>query len=738
MTLEKDSLLLNRYRIVDVLGQGGMGSVYRAIDENLGVHVALKENLFTTDEYSRQFRLEAVILANLRHPNLPRVSDHIVLGDEGQYLVMDFIEGEDLRYRMERLGMLSEDDAVYIGAAICDALLYLHTRKPPILHRDIKPGNVKITPDGHIYLVDFGLAKVYQSASQATTTGARAMTPGYSPPEQYGTARTDPRTDIYSLGATLYAALTGVIPEDGLARAMDNAQLTPLRKRNPKVSKKLAVAIEKAMAVDPSDRFQRADEFKKALLGAKSKTQQVTGSYTVVPPPPDTVPPASLNEPGEENEDLAVEEKQSPNKPPRGPVPPEKNGLEDQPFISPLKRQKERERKRRLATIRFFFVLLLLVVIVIPFIAPGILPANMRGMLPFLPQPATQTPTATLTLVPTETLEPTLLPTDTPTDIPSPTATLTLAPTNTLIPLTDTITPTPAPSTQLGGGSGQIAFASARTGVPQIYLVDVAGENAVQITDTPNGACQPSWSPDGMRLVFTSPCKGTDDIYYNSSIFVVNVDGTGQAPIAASPGGNFDPDWSPDGQSILFTSLRTGQMEIFSVNVSDPTQVTQITNAGKAIEARYPAWSHDGSRIVYSVRRFNVYQIWIMNADGTDPKQIVRSGVAYTDYQPAWSPDGSLIIFDQRCATTFCNPYLMSFSANNLEEVDPKRMQLNLVTIENVNFSPDGFYLAYESIQDTDNLDIFLMTVAGGDRVRLTTDKGLDFHPAWRPAVATP
>src|SRR5512141_492076 len=283
MTLERGTLLHKRYRIVEILVQGGMGSVYPAVDENLGVDVAVKENLFTTDEYARQFRLEAVILASLRHPNLPRVTDHFVIGDQGQYLVMDYIEGEDLRQRMERVGNITEDEAILIGAAICDALAYLHTRKPPILHRDLKPGNVKIAPDGHIFLVDFGLAKVLHG-SQATTTGARAMTPGYSPPEQYGTARTDPRTDIYSLGATLYAALSGIIPEDGLARAMENTQLTPLRKRNEKVSRRLAAAIEKAMSVDPADRYQTAEEFKKALLAAKSRGERPTGEFTVTPP----------------------------------------------------------------------------------------------------------------------------------------------------------------------------------------------------------------------------------------------------------------------------------------------------------------------------------------------------------------------------------------------------------------------------------------------------------------------
>jgi serine/threonine protein kinase len=275
MTLERGYLLNKRYRIVEILGQGGMAAVYRAVDENLGVEVAVKENLFTTEEYARQFRREAVILANLRHPNLPRVTDHFVVEQQGQYLVMDYIEGEDLRQRMDRLGPLPDQEVVILGVAICDALKYMHTRKPMVLHRDIKPGNVKITPSGHIFLVDFGLAKVVQGR-QATTTGARAMTPGYSPPEQYGTARTDHRTDIYSLGATLYSALTDAIPEDGLARAMDQAVLTPLAKRNPKTMRRLATTIEKAMAVRPEDRYQSADEFQEDLLESRSTTRKKT------------------------------------------------------------------------------------------------------------------------------------------------------------------------------------------------------------------------------------------------------------------------------------------------------------------------------------------------------------------------------------------------------------------------------------------------------------------------------
>ncbi|TET81783.1 MAG: hypothetical protein E3J37_08575, partial [Anaerolineales bacterium] len=131
MPLQPGMILKNRYRIECALGQGGMGAVYDAYDINLGVKVAVKENLFTTEEFARQFRREATILASLRHPNLPRVTDHFVIEGEGQYLVMDFIEGVDLRERLESEGSISEEEALPWFLAISDAITYLHSRKPP-------------------------------------------------------------------------------------------------------------------------------------------------------------------------------------------------------------------------------------------------------------------------------------------------------------------------------------------------------------------------------------------------------------------------------------------------------------------------------------------------------------------------------------------------------------------------------------------------------------------------------
>ena len=177
MTLNPGDILNNRYRMVKMLGQGGFGAVYRAWDLNLETPRAIKENLETSPEAQRQFKREAQILDKLSHPNLTKVIDHFILPGQGQYLVMEFVEGKDLQEMLNAAGgPLPAEKVLPWISQICDALDYLHSHEPSIIHRDVKPANIKITPQGKAMLVDFGIAKVYD-ADVKTTIGARALTP---------------------------------------------------------------------------------------------------------------------------------------------------------------------------------------------------------------------------------------------------------------------------------------------------------------------------------------------------------------------------------------------------------------------------------------------------------------------------------------------------------------------------------------------------------------------------------
>lgn len=274
MTLSPGHILNNRYHIEALLGQGGFGAVYKARDANLDKLVAVKENLDISQEAQRQFLREATVLANLSHPNLPRVTDHFIIPDQGQYLVMDFIEGDDLQRTVEKDGALDPSRAAHYIAQVMDALIYLHGRTPPVLHRDIKPANIKITPEGKAVLVDFGLVKLYDSHTK-TTMGARAITPGYSPPEQYGQGSTDVRSDIYALGATFYMLVTGVNPPESVQRVAGDT-LRPAHLVNPRVPPGMGMAIARAMDMVPTNRFPTMLDFRNAI-----SSQRVTPAQTV-------------------------------------------------------------------------------------------------------------------------------------------------------------------------------------------------------------------------------------------------------------------------------------------------------------------------------------------------------------------------------------------------------------------------------------------------------------------------
>ena len=271
MPLNSGTIINNRYRIVSLLGQGGFGAVYRAWDFSLKKPCAVKQNFETSLQAQKQFEQEAVILARLNHPNLPRVTDHFTVPAEGQYLVMDYVEGEDLQEVLDRSsGPLPESQVLPWIEQVCEALTYLHNQTPPIIHRDIKPANIKITPEGKAVLVDFGIAKVYDPHLK-TTIGARAITPGYSPLEQYGQGRTDSRSDIYALGAMLYALLTGRELPESTQRAV-NDTVVPANQLNPNISRSVVVAIHQAIQVDAAKRPTSVSDFKTSLYVEQPQT----------------------------------------------------------------------------------------------------------------------------------------------------------------------------------------------------------------------------------------------------------------------------------------------------------------------------------------------------------------------------------------------------------------------------------------------------------------------------------
>ncbi len=253
------TVIQNRYRIVRLLGQGGFGAVYQAEDLRLGQMIALKENIGGDPT---QFQQEAALLARLQHPNLPGVSDYFVESNGVQYLVMDYIEGEDLDSKLYQQGALSESEALVWMEQILDAVGYLHSRG--VIHRDIKPSNIKIMSNGRAVLVDFGIAKVYQPGQRTLTGAARMGTLGYASPEHHR-GGTDQRSDIYSLGATLYALVTARTPPDAYALYSGSAILVPPQNLIPGLSAKTNQAILRAMALDPGYRFQSAEEMRQAL-----------------------------------------------------------------------------------------------------------------------------------------------------------------------------------------------------------------------------------------------------------------------------------------------------------------------------------------------------------------------------------------------------------------------------------------------------------------------------------------
>ena len=288
--LAQNTLIQNRYLIVQLIGKGGMGDVYLAVDQRLGSAVALKRTFFASDEMlGGAFEREAKILARMRHPVLPRVSDHFGEDDE-QYLVMEHISGDDLAKRLSAADRPFPTNWVLFWAdQLLDALAYLHTHEPPVIHRDIKPQNLKLTDENHIVLLDFGLSKASTGLTNISSTGGGSLlgyTPHYAPMEQIRGIGTSARSDLYSLAATLYQLMTNAVPPDALTRAeaLLNSKedpLVPPHQLNPEVPVAVSNVIVRAMEVSQDKRYPTARDMQRSLRTAFSEVSQAMSANTV-------------------------------------------------------------------------------------------------------------------------------------------------------------------------------------------------------------------------------------------------------------------------------------------------------------------------------------------------------------------------------------------------------------------------------------------------------------------------
>jgi serine/threonine protein kinase len=635
--LGENEVLESRYQVVSVLGFGAMGAVYLANDQRLvGRRCAIKENRPDTStspellgRMREQFLAEARVLARLDHAALPKVSDYFVVGNNREYLVMDYVEGEDLLSLLERTRQpLDEDSVLSWAEQVLDALAYLHSQRPlPIIHRDIKPANIRVNLQQKAKLVDFGLVKLLDTKSPATKIELRGMgTPAYAPLEQFAGSHdhTDARSDIYALGATLYHLLTNLYPPAVHDRMLQSETLTPPRHLNPNLSENTEQVILKAMEIYPDDRYQTAEEMRRALSGrgrgAVALPPDARKSKTKKPPP------------------LAIS-----------------------PWLFGL--------------VGLVIVLLILGGVSFALFrntnssASGIeSPTAVEESVSELPTPLfvealgdapTHTPLPTPVVQETQD-EASSTPTDTPTPVEaSPTATA-ASQNSSVGKISESSLVGVIAYPVFNGNDYDLYFGQADGSGTQIYR---------------KSASQPAFSPDGSRIAFHS--------WRLDSWGLMTMDLSGDnIKLIANFIEDQLPTWTPDSREILFLSRREGDrksriLKVGSSQVGSDglvlgegeyptigktgdlvfkgwgssgsgirrgnTSLQNIQVVTTLDEDTAPALSPDGTQIAFMSRRDGNWEIYMVNADGSNLQRLTNNGVQ--DGLPTWSPDGSLLAF---------------------------------------------------------------------------------------------
>ena len=628
MLLSNGTILQNRYRIAGVLGQGGMGVVYLAHDLRLGERqVAVKQlnisRIAPADvtDALESFRHEAYVLSQLNHPRIAHVIDAFSASGL-EYLVIEYVAGEPLESVCQRFAgqPLAEQQVLIWARQICQVLDYLHNHTPPVIFRDLKPSNIMVQPNGDLKIIDFGIVRYFKPGQ---TQDTRAMgTPGYAPPEQYGTGQTDARSDIYSLGIILHQLLTGYNP------AGTPFNIPDVHSLNPGVSPHIAAVVRQATNHDRSQRPDSARSIATAL--GVPLDSPITPSSTLSLPTAEVQPVQNSSGP---------------------PVP--------------------------YWAIAAGAVLVLLVLTIGAglFLLPSLLDSSPTMVAFSSPMPETNA--TSVPLVVAEEKE-AAAPTELPSTVTESTPTATLlpaSPTATSLPAdTPTATAVPAPNFS----QWPVVFDSTRDGGNNIYIMDGDGQNVRRLTSNSNQFdAEAALSPDGQWIAYESRPVGGG----NYTIYLMRTDGSdrtalvngrladwspdsrfiayetltqpeqiaiidlnnGQSRQLTNGGRHRAPSWSPDGSQLAIMADIRGGWQIVLINITSQNQ-TQITSGSP--DKRFPAWSPDGQWIAYNTIATGggVGDVWIVDPAGRETIQITHTAPSG---RPAWSPDSQYLIYNR-------------------------------------------------------------------------------------------
>ncbi len=603
-----DQVITGRYRLGKLLGSGGFGAVYLAEDLRLQRPVAIKicsTRTLPPDEAAqaaRLFQSEALTLARLRHPGLTAVWDYFSQDDEW-FLVMEYVPGETLRAVIKQQGgPLPVRQAIDYTKQLCEVLRYLHQQPHPIVFRDLKPGNIMVTPEGELKLIDFGIARLFSPGKIPDT--AQFGTPGYAPPEQYG-GQTEPRSDIYSLGAVVHQMLTGHNP------AASPFALPPARLVNPELAPEIELALLRATAHKPADRFPTVDDFCTALqtpLGAN-----VTGPTIEIAAPYQAKMHASQR----------IEPNSRPlwtPSPRMLPQPPSQGGA-----------------LRGMAMLVLVFALLA---------AAGAGAWVAREQIAALWNMAMVTPQPT-SGVSVEGMVAYVAPS------PNGGENLFVRTGNKSLQLTNLPIGTSASLPAIAPDRKRIAYVEHVGGVDSLWLIDADGSNRTRILSEYALARSPSWSPDGMQLL--AEVAQRDAMWKEHDIVLLDLESGDVREIANSPSWEGAPAWSPKGDRFAFSGRLNGsscmRVYVYDFDNAATIELTQPPSAEACTTSSgdfWPSWSPDGQKLAFGRKYDDAERVAIMDLK-TGDVEVWKTGPSAAGH-PRWSPNGRQILFEEDTA----------------------------------------------------------------------------------------